>query len=127
MFSLPRTTLLSPHSVYSVPSPKQSQFHLLSSLYAANTYKALLQLTELYLLPRKSFHNLFFFFLSFLSFVFFRAAPMAYGGSLASGPIGATAAGLHHSHSDTGSKLHLQPTPQLMTTPDPNALSEARE
>ena len=33
--------------------------------------------------------------------------------------IGATASGLHHSHSNTGSKLHLQPTPQLAATPDP--------
>ena len=40
------------------------------------------------------------FFFVFLSF--FRAAPMAYGGSRARGPIGATAAGLRHSHSNTG-------------------------
>ena len=32
---------------------------------------------------------------------------------------GATAAGLHHSHSNVGSKLRLQPTPQLMATLDP--------
>ena len=30
-------------------------------------------------------------------FFFFWAAPMAYGGSQPRGPIGATAAGLHHS------------------------------
>ena len=48
----------------------------------------------------------------------FRAA-MAYGGSQARGPIGATDAGLHHSHSNTGSKPRLQPTPQLTATPDP--------
>ena len=30
-----------------------------------------------------------------------------------------TAAGLHHSYSNAGSKLHLQPAPQLMATPDP--------
>ena len=54
----------------------------------------------------------FSFFLSFLSFCLFRAAPVAYGGSQARGPIGAIAAGLHHSHSNVGSKVHLRPTPQ---------------
>ena len=34
----------------------------------------------------------------------FRAAPVAYGRSQARGPIRATAAGLHHSHSDSGSE-----------------------
>ena len=56
-----------------------------------------------------------FFFL----FVFSRAAPEAYGGSQARGQIGATAAGLHHSHSNARSELHLRPTPQLRATPDP--------
>ena len=40
-------------------------------------------------------------------FVCFRAAPTAYGGSQARGPIGAAAAGLHHSHRNAGSKPHL--------------------
>ena len=44
---------------------------------------------------------------------------MAYGGSLAWGQIGATAAGLHHSHSNTESEPPLQPTPQLMEMLDP--------
>ena len=35
--------------------------------------------------------------------------------NLASGPIRAAAAGLSHSHSNAGSKSHLQPTLQLMT------------
>ena len=45
----------------------------------------------------------------FFFFVFFRAAPAAYGGSQARGPVGATAAGLHHSHSNsnTGFKPRL--------------------
>ena len=47
-----------------------------------------------------------------------RAAPEAYGGSQARGRIGAVAAGLHHSHSNAGSKPHLQPTPQLTATRD---------
>ena len=59
----------------------------------------------------------FFFFLFFLPFYLFRVAPMAYGSSQARGWIGATDASLHHSHSNIGSKLHLQPTPQLMAMP----------
>ena len=55
----------------------------------------------------------------FLSFVFSRAAPAAYGGSQARGLIGAVAAGLHHSHSNAGSQPSLRPTPQLMAMPDP--------
>ena len=52
----------------------------------------------------------------FIYFCLFRAVPAAYGGSQASGGIGATAAGLHHSHSHVGSKPHLRPPPQLMAT-----------
>ena len=44
---------------------------------------------------------------------------MAYGGSQAGGQVRATAASLHHSHSNAGSKLRLQPTPQLTATRDP--------
>ena len=44
---------------------------------------------------------------------------MASGGSQTRGPIGAVAAGLHHSHSNTGSKPCLQPIPQLTAMPDP--------
>ena len=45
--------------------------------------------------------------------VFFRAAPAAHGGSQARGRIGAAAADLHHSHSNTRSGPHLQSTPHL--------------
>ena len=41
------------------------------------------------------------------------AAPAAYGGSQARGPIGAAATGLRQSHSNAGSEPCLQPTPQL--------------
>ena len=44
---------------------------------------------------------------------------MAYGSSQARGQAGATAADLHHSYSNLRSKLCLQPTPQLMATPNP--------
>ena len=59
-------------------------------------------------------HRIFFF-----SFCFFRAAPVAYGGYQARGLIGAIAASLSHSYSNSGSKPHLQATPQLTATPDP--------
>ena len=52
-------------------------------------------------------------------FCLFRAAQVTYGGSQARHPIGAAAAGLHHSHSKSGSEPHLRPTPQLMATLDP--------
>ena len=45
-----------------------------------------------------------------LSFLLFRAAPVAYGGSQARGPIGATAAGHSHSNSNTGSKPSVSVT-----------------
>ena len=60
-----------------------------------------------------------FFFNFFFFFAFSKAAPVAYGGSQARGLIRAVAAAIHHSHSNTGSKPHLRPTPQLMATPDP--------
>ena len=49
----------------------------------------------------------------------FRATPAAYGGAQARGRIRAVATGLRQSYSNTGSELHLQPTPQLMARPDP--------
>ena len=54
----------------------------------------------------------FFFFLS-------TATPAAYGSSQGRGQIRAAAAGLNHSHSNTGSKPHLRPMPQLVAMPDP--------
>ena len=62
------------------------------------------------------FTSLFFVF---FFFCLFRATPDAYGGSQAMGLIGATAAGLGHSHSHTGSKPSLRPTPQRVAMPDP--------
>ena len=66
------------------------------------------------------FVGVFCLFVCFvLSFCLFRATPAVYGGSQARGLIEAVAASLHHSHSNARSKLRLQPTPQLMATPDP--------
>ena len=59
--------------------------------------------------------NIFFFCL----FAFSRAVPAAYGGSQERGRIGAVDAGLHHSHSNTGSEPSLQPILQLTAMPDP--------
>ena len=55
--------------------------------------------------------------MNFFFFRLFRAAPAAYGGSQARSWTGAVAAGLRHSHSNTGSNPHLQLTPQLMAIP----------
>ena len=64
--------------------------------------------------------NLLFYFLLFiyLFILLFRATPMAHEGSQVRSLIGATAAGLHQSHSNTRSEPRLQPTPQLTATPD---------
>ena len=59
-------------------------------------------------------HVFFFFVVVVISW----AAPAAYGGSQARGPIGAVATGLRQSHSNPGSEPRLQPTPQLTATPD---------
>ena len=71
----------------------------------------------------------FILFFSFFCFFFplFRAAPEAYGSSQAKGWIGGTAVSPSHSHSNTVSKPHLWPTPQLMATLDPNPLNGARD
>ena len=69
----------------------------------------------------------FFFFLFFFFFLLFRAIPVAYGSSQAGGLIRAIVAGLHHSHSNVGSKPCLWPSPQSMATPDPWATDEARD
>ena len=60
----------------------------------------------------------FLLFLLINLFLLFKAAPAADGCSQARGPIGATTAGLHHSHSNARCEPHLRPTPQLMATLD---------
>ena len=59
-----------------------------------------------------------FYFIIFYCLLF-RATSTAYGGSQARSQIGATAAGLCHSHNNAGSEPCLQPTPQLMAMLDP--------
>ena len=62
---------------------------------------------------------LFFFFFFFWSFVFLGPHSWHNVCSQARGRVGATAVRLPHSHRNTRSKPRLQPTPQLMATPDP--------
>ena len=57
-----------------------------------------------------NYSGLFFFIIVFI----FRAAPSAYGGSQARGPIGAAVASLHPTYSNMGSELCLRPIPQLI-------------
>ena len=59
------------------------------------------------------FYFIYLFIYLFCLFAFSRAAPSAYGSSQARGLIRAIAT------SSEGSKLCLQPTPQLMAIPDP--------
>ena len=61
----------------------------------------------------------FCFVLFWFFFLLFRATPVAYGGSQARCRIEATAAGLHHSHSNARSGPRLQTIPQFKATPDP--------
>ena len=44
----------------------------------------------------------------FIYLFIFKAVPAAYGSFRARGQIGAAAAGLHHSHSNTGSEPYLR-------------------
>ena len=60
------------------------------------------------------------FFFSFLCI----AALVAYGHSGARGQIRAAADG--HSHSETGSELHLRPTWQLAAMPDPEPTEQGQ-
>ena len=62
-------------------------------------------------------HIIFSLIFNFLSFV--RTASATYGGSQARGRIGATAAGLQHSHSNLRSEPRLRPAPQLTAMLDP--------
>ena len=67
-----------------------------------------------------------FFCFCFFGFCLFGAAPTAYGGSQARGPIGAIAAGPHHSHSNSGSEPRLQSTPQVIATLDPQPTEQGQ-
>ena len=57
---------------------------------------------------------------------FFWVEHVVYGGSQVRGWIGAVAASLCHSHSNTGSELNLSPTSQLTATPDPRPTEQGQ-
>ena len=117
------------HGLY-IPSKKPS-FPL---LHLANSYSSFKTQFKSYFLlevfidsaPEALYQTLNFFFFNFylsnfniylfIYFCFSRAAPTAYGGSQARGPVGATAAGLRHSHSKARSEPRLQPTPLFAAT-----------
>ena len=70
------------------------------------------------IVPQRELLQVLLLYLTF--FCLFRAAHMAYGGSQVGSQIGAVAAGLYHSHSNTRS---MPPSvtyiPQLVATLDP--------
>ena len=62
----------------------------------------------------------------FFFFLLFRATLAAYGGSQSRNLIGAIAAGLHHSHSNSGSEPCLWPSPQITATPYPQPTEQGQ-
>ena len=68
-----------------------------------------------------------FIFLSFIYFVFSRAAPGTYGGSQARGLIGAVASGLCQNHSSVGSSCVCDPQHSSRQCQIFNPLSAARD
>ena len=97
--------------------------------YTFFTFSLILGIISLFDFRHSGACALFFVFFNFFSqfFCLFRATPVANASSQAKDPIGAVAAGLHHSHSNTRSEPHLQPTPQLNACRIPNPLREARD
>ena len=70
--------------------------------------------------------NLLYLTFYFIFLSFSRAAPATYGGSQARGLISAVATCLCQSHSNSGSKLSLRPTPQLTAMPDPSPTEQGQ-
>ena len=66
----------------------------------------------LILLSKFKLNDIYLIFSSFYCSLF-RVTPAAYGSSWARSQIRAATVSIHHSHSITGSKPHLQPTVQL--------------
>ena len=95
------------------PGVQPAPLHRPELLYSASYHSAMVG-TPLF---RNSFFPFFIFI--FCLFAISWAAPSACGGSQARGLIGAVAAGLRQSHSNSGSEPRLQPTPQLTASLDP--------
>ena len=66
-----------------------------------------------------------FFFFFFFFFCPFRAVPAIYGNSQDGSQIRAVDAGLH-SHTNCGSQLSLQPSPQLTASLDPRPTEQSQ-
>ena len=87
--------------------------------YVCILFRNLVDVIKCLLTPTLRIRFNFFLFFVFGLFAISWAALVAYGGSQARGRIGAVAAGLRQSHSNSESELSLQPTPQLTAMPDP--------
>ena len=70
---------------------------------------------------------LFLLFNLIYSSFLFTAVPETYGNFQARRQIGAGASVICHSHHNTRSKVHLQPTLQLVAILDPNPLGKAKD
>ena len=97
---------------------------LFHTLYSSTPTRLFKSKSQTSFVPVKSSVSIFIkvdILAEFLSFVhaFFFFFFRAYGSSQAGGQIRASAAGLCHNHSNLGSELCLQPTPQFMVTPEP--------
>ena len=98
----PAPILDKPREPPPAPLPLPPRSHFSPSLHGKTPLNSCLySQSQICLLPFSLLNSFGFFFL------LLRATPMAYGGSQARGPIGATAAGLRHSYSNTGSEPHL--------------------
>ena len=75
---------------------------------------------------QKFFFFFFFYLFIYLFILLSRAALGAYGSSQDRGWIGAAAVCLRHSHSNSGSKLYLPPTPQLRARLDPSPIERGQ-
>ena len=100
------------HTFISTPIPFLEKYHPQCPLCSGVAYqKKILEVVgnNCAELPShcKTLQLFFLCFFFFFSFLLFKAAPAAYGGSQARGHIGAVATGLRHSQSNAGSKLHL--------------------
>ena len=125
---LPHTHSRAGSSVQSGPMASEVAYPLPTTLATLQSLCATSRVLHLvFPLPGKLLPQVFLFFpFHFLFFLLFRNAPTAYGGSQARGPIGATAADLHHSHGNWGSELRLQPTPQIIAAPNPRPTEQGQ-
>ena len=110
----------------SVPQLQQHQIQTPCTGRGSNPYFCSDQATAIRILthctivgiPKLYIYDGGFFCCSFV-FLLFRVTSSPYGNSQARGRIGATAASVHHSHSNARSEPPLWPTPQLTAVSDP--------